>query len=290
MIYVACHKPYYIPSVDFLKGIQVGAALNNERFVGMLADDTGENISSLNKSYCELTAQYWIWKNYKSDIVGFFHYRRYLKLINENIINENKSILPYIVKKIPILQDLLNWGYDIKNIDDIFNEYDIIVPWPERFYVSVYSQYINSKDHYQKDLDQVINIINKRYPHMIKSMEKYLNGDMIYFGNVYIMKWEIFDKYMSWLFDILFEFDTKKDIEGYNKQALRVNGYLAERLFGIYLTYIIDNTKLRIYNVQKIHFECLEGSNLSFIKKKIINMLLPPGSYIRFLVKKLFKG
>lgn len=285
MIYVACHKPYYIPSVDFLKGIQVGAALNNERFVGMLADDTGENISNLNKSYCELTAQYWIWKNYKSDIVGFFHYRRYLKLINEN-----KSILPYIVKKIPILQDLLNWGYDKKHIANIFNEYDIIVPLPERFHMNVYDQYINSKDHYQKDLDKVINIINKRYPHMVKSMEKYLNGDMIYFGNVYIMKWEIFDKYMSWLFDILFEFDTKKDIEGYNKQALRVNGYLAERLFGIYLTYIIDNTKLRIYNVQKIHFECLEGSNLSFIKKKIINMLLPPGSYIRFLVKKLFKG
>ena len=290
MIYVACHKPYYIPSVDFLKGIQVGAALNNERFVGMLADDTGENISSLNKSYCELTAQYWIWKNYKSDIVGFFHYRRYLKLINENIINENKSILPYIVKKIPILQDLLNWGYDIKNIDDIFNEYDIIVPWPERFYVSVYSQYINSKDHYQKDLDQVINIINKRYPHMIKSMEKYLNGDMIYFGNVYIMKWEIFDKYMSWLFDILFEFDTKKDIEGYNKQALRVNGYLAERLFGIYLTYIINNTKLKICHVQKVHFECFEGSNLSYFKKKMINIVLPPGSYRRFLVKELLKG
>lgn len=285
MIYVICHKRYYIPSVDFLKGIQVGAALNNERFVGMLADDAGENISNLNKSYCELTAQYWVWKNLKSDIVGFFHYRRYLKLVPVN-----KFGLPYIVKRLPVLQDLLNWGYDKKHIANIFNEYDIIVPLPERFHMNVYDQYINSKDHYQKDLDKVINIINKRYPHMVKSMEKYLNGDMIYFGNVYIMKWKIFDKYMSWLFDILFEFDTQKDIKGYNKQALRVNGYLAERLFGIYLTYIIDNTKLRIYNVQKIHFECLEGSNLSFIMKKIINMLLPPGSYIRFSVKKLFKG
>ena len=82
MIYIACHKLYYIPSIDFLKGIQVGAALNNKRFIGMLADDIGENISNLNKSYCELTAQYWIWKNYKSDIVGFFHYRRYLKLVH----------------------------------------------------------------------------------------------------------------------------------------------------------------------------------------------------------------
>lgn len=285
MIYVACHKPYYIPSIDFLKGIQVGAALNNERFAGMLTDDTGENISNLNTSYCELTAQYWVWKNFKSDIVGFFHYRRYLKLIPVN-----KFELPYIVKRLPVLQDLLNWGYEKKHIANIFNGYDIIVPLPERFYVSVYDQYINSKDHYQKDIDQVIDIINKKYPYMAKSIEKYLNSDLIYFGNIYIMKWEIFDKYMAWLFDILFEFDKQKNVEGYNKQALRVNGYLAERLFGIYLTYLIDNTELKIYSVQKIHFECFEGSNLSFIKKKFVNMFLPPGSYRRFLVKKLFEG
>ena len=135
----------------------MGAALNNERFVGMLADDTGENISNLNKSYCELTAQYWVWKNLKSDIVGFFHYRRYLKLVPVN-----KFGLPYIVKRLPVLQDLLNCGYDKKHIANIFNECDIIVPLPERFYVSVYDQYINSKDHYQKDIDQVIDIINKK--------------------------------------------------------------------------------------------------------------------------------
>lgn len=285
MIYVACHKPYYIPSIDFLKGIQVGAVLNNERFPRMLADKAGENISNLNKSYCELTAQYWVWKNFKSDIVGFFHYRRYLKLIPVN-----KFGLPYIVKRLPVLQDLLNCGYEKKHIADIFNEYDIIVPLPERFYMSVYDQYINSKDHYKKDIDQVIDIINKKYPYMVKSMEKYLNSDLIYFGNIYIMKWEIFDKYMAWLFDILFEFDKQKNVEGYTKQALRVNGYLAERLFGIYLTHIIDNTELKIYSVQKIHFECLEGSNLSFIKKKVVNMFLPPGSYRRFLVKKLLEG
>lgn len=285
MIFVACHKPYYIPSIDFLKGIQVGAALNNERFAGMLADNCGDNISNLNQSYCELTAQYWAWKNYKTDIVGFFHYRRYLKFICSN-----DNVLPYIIKKLPVLSELYKWGYDKENINGLFNSYDIVVPYQEQFYVSVYKQYVDSKDHYKKDLDKVIDIIKKRYPYMIKSMDEYLSSNMIYFGNVYVMKWNVFNNYMTWLFDILFEFDTQKDVKGYNKQALRVNGYLAERLFGIYLTYIINNTKLKICHVQKVHFECFEGSSLSYFKKKMINILLPPGSYRRFLVKKLFRG
>ena len=41
-------------------------------------DDEGDNISQKNKTYCELTAQYWAWKNEDADYYGFFHYRRYL--------------------------------------------------------------------------------------------------------------------------------------------------------------------------------------------------------------------
>ena len=74
-------------------------------------------------------------------------------------IYDNKCILPYIIKKLPLLKDLLNWGYDKKHIINLFNDYDIVVPYPEQFYVSVYKQYIDAKDHYQKDFDNVINII-----------------------------------------------------------------------------------------------------------------------------------
>ena len=75
-IYVATHKEAKMPTNSMYIPIRVGAALNENDFK-YLRDDTGDNISTKNKNFCELTAIYWIWKNDKSDIVGLTHYRRY---------------------------------------------------------------------------------------------------------------------------------------------------------------------------------------------------------------------
>lgn len=51
----------------------------------MMADNTGDNISFKNKSYCELTTQYWAWKNVEAEYYGFCHYRRYFSFSSENM-------------------------------------------------------------------------------------------------------------------------------------------------------------------------------------------------------------
>ena len=61
-IFSVFHKDYAQPNCDFIKPIQVGKALTGVD-LGFLKDDTGENISAKNPTFCEATALYWIWKN-----------------------------------------------------------------------------------------------------------------------------------------------------------------------------------------------------------------------------------
>lgn len=66
-ILVATHKPCMIPADEDYQLIHCGRALSNLSpevlnwmKVNTIGDDTGENISTLNPYYCELTAIYWV--------------------------------------------------------------------------------------------------------------------------------------------------------------------------------------------------------------------------------------
>ena len=66
-----CHKPAYVPENPYLYPIQVGTALSGTKLPGMLHDDEGDNISERNKTYRELTAQYWAWKTKRRITMDF---------------------------------------------------------------------------------------------------------------------------------------------------------------------------------------------------------------------------
>jgi hypothetical protein len=79
-IFVAHHKPWYIYEDDIYVPIQVWKK-KSKVDLWIIWDDTGDNISDKNSNYAELTAQYWVWKNYdlsEVDYVWFCHYRRYM--------------------------------------------------------------------------------------------------------------------------------------------------------------------------------------------------------------------
>lgn len=101
-IYVACHKPTCVLDNRLLVPVQVGAALTDIRYDGMRQDNEGEHISEKNPQYCELTAQYWAWKNTDCEYYGFFHYRRYLSFAEiypveaDGKIKKGRNRCPYI--------------------------------------------------------------------------------------------------------------------------------------------------------------------------------------------------
>ena len=63
-------------NTDYIGEFDMPGTENLEKFE-MLGDNTGDNISKLNKHFCELTTQYWAWKNVDCEYYGFCHYNKY---------------------------------------------------------------------------------------------------------------------------------------------------------------------------------------------------------------------
>ncbi len=78
-LFVSHHKPFHQIDLPGYTPIQVGKEKATHQ-LNMIGDNTGDHISSLNPYFCELTAQYWVWKNVRADHVGFCHYRRFFNI------------------------------------------------------------------------------------------------------------------------------------------------------------------------------------------------------------------
>ena len=62
-ILIATHKKYWMPNNPCYLPLHVGR--KGKQDLGYTGDDTGDNISSKNANFCELTGIYWAWKNLK---------------------------------------------------------------------------------------------------------------------------------------------------------------------------------------------------------------------------------
>ena len=231
-ILVAQHKNTYLIKSEILKPITCGEYKEKNK----LSDSDGDNISYLNDKYCELTTQYWAWKNLNSDYYGFFHYRRFLSF-NEN--QKNNEYQYTYMDDFFIKETKLN----DENIRNVVEKYDIVVPAPMIFYEGIYHQYKFSNNHDIKDLENIFNIVLQKHPNFKKIIKNVKKSKEFYPCNMYIMKKEIFFNYCEWLFPILKEFDENYDYNYKNLYSNRIIGFLAERLFNVYFRYIKKNYK-----------------------------------------------
>ena len=238
-IFVACDKDSYVPDNPFLFPIQVGSALSKNKY-DMLHDDEGDNISRKNRSYCELTALYWAWKNQKADYYGLFHYRRYmcfdesLKDMDSlaNVLSNDLS--DEVLEKLSITKEKMEAYIPL---------YDVIAVRQRKVLAldTIYKEYGDPSTQHIEDLDVVIDIIHEKYPEFDEYVNEYLNDRYAYDCNMLIMKKDIFNDYCEWLFTILEEAEDRINTINYGIQEYRVFGYLAERLCGIYFTYLKKN-------------------------------------------------
>lgn len=275
-LFVCCHKESMVPAQELLVPIQVGAALAERRFAGYVHDDEGENISARNRSYCELTAQYWAWKNRSADRIGFFHYRRYL-------YPDADAKRPYRLESRPDEELLNRLGYP--GFAALIEQNDLIVPIGENMHVPVREHYAAAPFHLGSDLMRMEQIVRELSPEYTGAMERYFAQTIHYFGNIFIMSRELYDRYCGWLFPLLEEFDRQTDLSGRSVQEKRVDGYLAERLLGVFYTQHRD--QLRTLELPRVHFDAMEGR--PNYKNRLVCALLPPGTKRRAAVKKWMK-
>lgn len=255
-IFISCHKDSEYVQNCIFKPIQVGTSLSSKR-LNMIHDDEGDNISFKNKSYCELTAQYWAWKNYKAKYYGFLHYSRYFNF-TETIFPE----IGYNNINVPNITDELisKYGWTDDQILECISGYDVITTFSANTQVvqkkkDVYENYCSASYLHEKDLLSLIQIINEKYPKFAPYTDQYLLGQRAIFCNMYILRSDIFYEYCQWLFDILDEFVNRTNMSLYTVNEMRTPGHLSERMFGIYLLYLQNERKdLRIKQLQKVCF------------------------------------
>lgn len=264
-IFVSCDKDSYVPNNPYLYPVQVGSALAKKRFDGMFHDDEEDNISEKNRSYCELTAQYWAWKNQDADYYGFFHYRRYM-CFDESL--EDDDIYGNVLADKITDETLKKLSIEPEVMKEYITSHDAVVVKLRKLLSenTVYSEYGVSNVQHKEDLDAVVDIIKRKYPEFVPAMEKYFASHEAHDCNMLIMRKDIFNDYCTWLFDILEESEKVIDTTYFNVQEYRVFGFLAERLCGLYFTYLkIQGT----YNIGEVPKVLFKNTN----KKQIIQLI-----------------
>lgn len=237
-MFVITHKKFNYKLNKDYEVIQVGKA-NTKNQLPYISDDTGNNIAIKNNSYCELTAIYWLWKNYDlPQYIGICHYRRYFVY--------------------GILSRLVDENYIKKNI----SKYDVILPCQYKTESNVYNHFINSTSGREKDLINLRKIIEEKYPDYINMYDTVMNSQKTSYCNMAIMKKDDYNNYCKWLFNILFELETITDMTGYTKQEKRLYGFLSEFLLNVWIQK--NNLKIKYCNMYYI-----ENNKIKNFLKKI---------------------
>lgn len=208
-IIVATHKKYRMPKDEIYIPLHVGKAGKED--LGYIGDDTGDNISLKNSSWCELTGLYWGWKNLKCDYIGLVQYRRHF------MYKRKWHLFDSILSK--------------KEIEMLIDKADIILPKKRNYVITTLEEHFNGYDFsIDTDLINFREAINKVSPEYTMAMEKVMKQKSGHMCNMFIMKKKLADAFCMWEFTVLNEFE--KSISHDRK---RIVGYIAEHMLDIWI-------------------------------------------------------
>ena len=248
-ILVATHKKYkMLADTSVYLPIHVGC--EGKEDLGFQGDNSGENISTLNPYYCELTGLYWAWRNLACDYLGLVHYRRYFTKMTKKY-NESINIDDVILNR-----------YEI---EELLENSEVIVPKRRKYYIeTLYSHYDHTFD--GSHLDLARKMIEMKNPEYLSSFDKVMKQRSGYMFNMFIMKKELADDYFSWLFPILDSMYESIDLSDLTDFEARLFGRVSEILFNVWL----DKNDLKIKEIPFMYMEKVDlfKKGMSFLMAK----------------------
>lgn len=245
-IYVTHHRPGRIVSNRVVVPIQGGKALSRVE-LGIQGDDSGENISKLNPYYSELTTQYWVWKNCPGlDYVGFMHYRRHFLFGDpQRPVNPLGGCVNVPCRDARYERMI---GLDDPAIvEELVRGCDLVLPppfpirnWDSQTVIDQLGTIpqLNRRPGFNRpNVERAMRVVQEQQPDYAEVLHEvfFETGGEYYLFNSYVMRWEFFDGYNRWLFPLLEAIHRELDYSGLSPGESRLLGFLAERLFNVYL-------------------------------------------------------
>ena len=234
-VYIVTHKDVQLAALpEGYKIIHAGHVNAKENF-GYLGDDTGDNISALNRYLDETTALYWLWKNTSHKIIGLCHYRRFLTTHFQAGRVSNRYL--FDAEKILSAQEILK----------LLDEYDIIVhtEMPKtrtQRELMLYSTrhpelVVTAEEFVRKHLSRV-------QPEYLDAFDAVMNSYVFFAYGIHITRRNIFDDYCAWLFsfmiDATIDFRDSVTLGGHKLSEVpheysRIMSFFAERMLTVWL-------------------------------------------------------
>ena len=260
-IVIATHKKYWMPKDTLYLPLHVGAEgktdeKGNPLDFGYVKDNTGENISELNSSFCELTGLYWAWKNLDTDYIGLTHYRRHF------VKGRDKNPFQVVLKEKDIKADL--------------GKVKVFVPKKRKYYIeTIYNHYKHT--HYANQLDLTREIIQEKYPGYIAAYDRVVKRTYGYMFNMLIMEKELLNQYCTWMFDILFELKNRIDMPELSAYQGRFYGRVSEIIFNVWLEKQLMENRIKHSEIRELAWTYMEHINgiqkgIFFLKAKFLNV------------------
>lgn len=221
-IFIAAHKMFHVPENQIYIPLWLGKSEDN--ILGFTEDKEKPEISHLNPLINECTGLYWMWKHVKDDFVGLVHYRRYF-LNDENASIENILTQEQVVK--------------------ILRKYDIIVAPLMYLPCSLYEQLQMTleQEAFQTGYELVRDRIANVHPEYLDVFETVFSGNTFFPCNMFVTRKQMMDDYCDWLFQIIIDVSERIDVTNYAPYSKRVIGFIAERLFTVWL--VCQNIRIK---------------------------------------------